>query len=137
MSDFSLSPDDLEDQRERLKDRFDVDDDRVDEVWEDVRLRVNLASQEAGYKWSDETKDAVTNVVLSLHQQLIARQQKAKQAARRRLIRDGVLHVALVVVAYAAISGLQTDGTTMPVLASGLAAVILFTISVGSRYINR
>lgn len=137
MFDLSLSPADLRDQRDRLEERFDTDRENIDTLWEDVRLHVNLLSQDAGLSWSDETKDAVTNVVLAMEQQLHIQQHAQTTSVRRRLVRDIVLHVALIIVSYGAITGLLEGEPFWVVFTSIVAALALFVISVFSRYTDQ
>lgn len=75
----------MRDQRERMVEDWDVSEERAEEVFTDVKTHVSLHAQELGKNWSNETLEAVTNLVIAIQQQQQAQTQRQQTAFLKRL----------------------------------------------------
>lgn len=140
MRDFHIRLDEeaLKDQREKLVEKYGITKEEADQIWENTRLNINLASQEADCDWDAETLDDITNFMLSIQQQFSDYLSQRKRRNRQLMVVDAILQLAFVLTALSAYSGFLETGLTPIVGMNILGAVVLFLwLSVGRRLIGK
>lgn len=75
------------DQRERMVEEWDVSEEEAKEAFKNVKTQVMMASQDLDKDWSDETVEAVTNLVMGIQQQQYQNSQRNKSHFYDRLFR--------------------------------------------------
>lgn len=68
--DIYITPEDLKDQKERMVEEYDVPEEEAEAIYKDMKTYVMLQSQELGKDWGDEAVNAITNLLISIQNQV-------------------------------------------------------------------
>ena len=85
--DIFIGKQEFRDQRERMVEEWNVPEEEAEEAFKNVKTQVMMASQDLDKGWSDETVEAVTNLVMGIQQQQFQNSQEQKSHFYNRLFR--------------------------------------------------
>lgn len=122
-----IGPEQLRDQKERMVEEYDIPEEEAEKVFSDVKTQVMLQSQEAGQDWSNETIEAVTNLVIAVQQQ-----QQIKRNRRRQHFYDRLYNL----IGAATIAGAAAVTSASAYIGDYIGAFIAGVVLVGLIYIH-
>lgn len=100
---LAIGEEQLRDQKERMVEEWGVPEEEAEEAFKTVKTHVSLRAQDMGKNWSEETLNAVTNLVIAIQQQQHVANQQRKAHFYDRLFRFVTSSLQMTAVGTAAV----------------------------------